>query len=61
LTTLDVFFDTLKEYVTSIKATSRQSPLSIAVAVERVKRLISRREAQIELEDFIRAENNTRL
>ncbi|MCD4685738.1 MAG: SIR2 family protein [Anaerolineae bacterium] len=55
-TSADEFFSELKQNVEALEKFNRQNSISVAVAVERVKKMIPREELRIDLEEFVRAE-----
>jgi hypothetical protein len=55
--TADEFFADLQGKVEALVKLNRQHPLSIAVAVEQVKKFLPRDETQIQLEDLLREES----
>lgn len=55
----DEFFVDLQDKVEALEKLNREHPLSVAVAVERVKKLVSHDEMSIELEDFVREQSES--
>lgn len=49
----DEFFSELHQMIEALEGTKKEPPLSVAVAVERVKKLLPREESQNELRDFL--------
>lgn len=51
--TSDEFFSELQDMVEALEGTKREPPLSVAIAVERVKKFIPREDMQIQLNDLL--------